>query len=111
MFCLSLHVSGSSDRTIKVWDLASGKRLLTLTGHVNAVRGLAISDRHPYMFSASEDKSVKCWDLETNRIIRHYHGHLSGVYSLALHPTLDVLVSGGRDSCARVCISRYWKLN
>lgn len=45
---------------------------------------------------------VKCWDLETNKVIRHYHGHLSGVYSLDLHPTLDVLVTGGRDGVARV---------
>jgi len=35
-------------------------------------------------------------------VIRHYHGHLSGVYSLALHPTLDVLMTGGRDSVCRV---------
>lgn len=35
-------------------------------------------------------------------MIRQYHGHLSGIYSLALHPTLDVLVTGGRDSVARV---------
>ena len=35
-------------------------------------------------------------------MIRHYHGHLSAVYDLALHPTLDVLVSCGRDSTARV---------
>jgi pleiotropic regulator 1 len=45
---------------------------------------------------------VKCWDLEQNKVIRHYHGHLSGVYSLALHPKLDLLVTGGRDSTARV---------
>lgn len=45
---------------------------------------------------------IKCWDLEQNKVIRHYHGHLSGVYSLALHPTLDVLVTGGRDSTVRV---------
>ncbi|KAJ3566421.1 hypothetical protein NPX13_g7137 [Xylaria arbuscula] len=45
---------------------------------------------------------VKCWDLETNKVIRHYHGHLSGVYTLALHPTLDVLVTGGRDGAVRV---------
>lgn len=45
---------------------------------------------------------VKCWDLETNKVIRHYHGHLSGVYTMSLHPTLDVLVTGGRDSVARV---------
>ncbi len=41
---------------------------------------------------------VKCWDLEANKVIRHYHGHLSGVYSLSLHPTLDVLVTAGRDA-------------
>lgn len=35
-------------------------------------------------------------------MIRHYHGHLSGVYTMALHPTLDVLVTGGRDGVARV---------
>ena len=45
---------------------------------------------------------VKCWDLETNQVIRHYHGHLSGVFCLALHPTLDILVTGGRDAVARV---------
>ncbi|KAK3394001.1 WD40-repeat-containing domain protein [Podospora didyma] len=94
--------SGAGDRTIKIWDLASGALKLTLTGHISTVRGLAVSSRHPYMFSCGEDKMVKCWDLETNKVIRHYHGHLSGVYTLALHPTLDVLVTGGRDGVARV---------
>ena len=45
---------------------------------------------------------VKCWDLEANKVIRHYHGHLSGVYAMSLHPTLDVLVTSGRDASARV---------
>lgn len=101
-------VTGSADRTIKVWDLAKAsagaeKALkLTLTGHINCIRGLAVSPRHPYLFSAAEDKKVMCWDLEYNRVVRHYHGHLSGVHCLSLHPTLDVLVTGGRDSVARV---------
>ena len=94
--------SGSNDRMIKIWDLASGKLKLSLTGHISSVRGIAVSKRHPYLFSCGEDKTVKCWDLEYNKVIRHYHGHLSAVYSIALHPTLDILVTGGRDSCGRV---------
>ncbi|OAD58867.1 Pleiotropic regulator 1, partial [Eufriesea mexicana] len=94
--------SASADRVIKIWDLASGKLKVSLTGHISSVRGLAFSQRHPYLFSCGEDRQVKCWDLEYNKVIRHYHGHLSAVYSMALHPSIDVLVTAGRDSTARV---------
>ncbi|KYM99711.1 Pleiotropic regulator 1 [Cyphomyrmex costatus] len=86
----------------RIWDLASGKLKVSLTGHISSVRGLAFSQRHPYLFSCGEDRQVKCWDLEYNKVIRHYHGHLSAVYSMALHPTIDVLVTAGRDSTGRV---------
>lgn len=95
-------VTGSADRTIKIWDMASGTLKLSLTGHISTVRGVAVSDRHPYLFSCGEDKQVKCWDLEQNKVIRHYHGHLSAVYALSIHPTLDVLCSVGRDASCRV---------
>lgn len=42
------------------------------------------------------------WDLEYNKVTRHYHGHLSAVFDVKLHPTLDLLVTAGRDSVARV---------
>merc|ERR1711920_395975 len=95
-------VTGSSDRTIKIWDSATGKLKLTLTGHIDQVTGLGISRRQPYLFSCGWDKMVKCWDLEYNKVIRNYHGHLSGVYCLAIHPSLDIIFTGGRDSVCRV---------
>jgi WD40 repeat protein len=30
--------------------------------------GLAVSQRHTYLFSAGDDKQVKCWDLEQNKV-------------------------------------------
>ena len=97
--------TGSNDRTIKIWDLATGKIKLTYTGHVASVRDICISERHPYLFSAGEDKTVKCWDLEQNRVVRHYHGHLSAVNSVKMHPTLNMLFTAGRD-----CAVRCWDM-
>jgi len=48
--------------------LATGTLKLSLTGHVSTVRGVAVSPRQPYLFSAGEDKQVKCWDLEYNKV-------------------------------------------
>ena len=39
------------------------------------------------------------WSLQT---VRHYHGHLSACYALDLHPTIDILVTCGRDATVRV---------
>ncbi|KAI6647564.1 Pleiotropic regulator 1 [Oopsacas minuta] len=95
-------ITGSTDRTIKIWDLATSTLRLSLTGHISTIRAVKVSHRHTYFFSAGEDKQIKCWDLEHNKTIRQYHGHLSAVYGLTLHPRLDVLISCGRDSTARV---------
>jgi WD40 repeat protein len=64
-----------------------------------------VCGRQGQLYEASGGSSlqmVKCWDLEVNKVIRHYHGHFSGVYSLSVHPTLDVLVTAGRDASVRV---------
>lgn len=44
----------------QIWDMASGELKLSLTGHISTVRGLAVSSRHPYLFSCAEDKVSFC---------------------------------------------------
>lgn len=61
-------VTGSADRTIKIWDTATGTLKLTLMGHIEQVMGVIVSPRHPYMFSCGLDKKVMCWDLEYNKV-------------------------------------------
>ncbi|KAI3402571.2 PRP46 [Candida oxycetoniae] len=100
-------VTGSSDSTIKIWDLASSQLKGTLTGHIMAVRSLAVSNKFPYLFSGSEDKTLRCWDMERSNApegcqIRNYHGHVGGIYALSLLDELGLLLSGGRDAVVRV---------
>ena len=100
-------VTGSSDSTIKIWDLASLELKSTITGHIMGVRALVVSKKFPYLFSGSEDKTLRCWDLEKlNAVegcqIKNFHGHVGGIYALSLHPQLDVVLSGGRDAVVRI---------
>jgi serine/threonine protein kinase len=54
-------VSGSGDKTIKVWDLSTGQEVRALTGHTGAVMSVAISRDGRTLVSGSDDKTIKVW--------------------------------------------------
>jgi WD40 repeat protein len=55
-------VSSSGDRTVKVWDAASGQCLLTLQGHQGEVNSCAWSPDGARLVSGADDRTVKVWD-------------------------------------------------
>ncbi len=55
--------SGSSDPTIKLWEVATGKEVATLTGHEGSVMAVAFSPTMPLLASGSADLTVILWDL------------------------------------------------
>ena len=65
-----LAVSASRDCTLKVWDLASGRELRALKGHLDAVDGVAVSADGRLAVSGSDDKTLKVWDLASGRELR-----------------------------------------
>ncbi|KRY77193.1 F-box/WD repeat-containing protein 7 [Trichinella pseudospiralis] len=93
-------VSGSDDDTLKVWCTATGKCLLTLTGHSGGVWSSQVSEDGSRIVSGSTDRTVKVWDSETGECIHTLYGHTSTVRCLALKG--NILVSGSRDSNLRV---------
>lgn len=95
-------VSGSEDKTIKVWDFPSGKLRHTLTGHTDTVRSLAISGDGKTLASSSGDKTIALWNLQTGTLIRTLTGHTSTVWSVAISSDGKTLVSGSQDDTIKV---------
>ena len=65
--------SASSDRTVKLWDSASGQLLRTLTGHAEPVSSLTFSPGGQCLASASQDGTVKIWDSASGQRAGHPH--------------------------------------
>jgi WD40 repeat protein len=53
--------SASNDRTIKIWDVQTGKLLRTLIGHKDWVVAVATSPVGQTLVSSSKDKTIKIW--------------------------------------------------
>jgi WD40 repeat protein len=57
-------VSASNDWTLKVWDLASGREVRTLSGHSGGVRAVAVTPDGQRAISTCWDNTLKIWELE-----------------------------------------------
>ena len=95
-------VSGSWDKTIKVWHLVTGELLRTLTGHTDSVNSVAISPDGQTLVSGSWDNTIKVWHLATGELLRTLVGHSHRVNSVAISPDGQTLVSGSNDQTIKV---------
>jgi WD40 repeat protein/tRNA A-37 threonylcarbamoyl transferase component Bud32 len=94
--------SGSWDKTIKLWNLATGEEIRTLTGHSSSVYSVAISPDGKTLASGSGDKTIKLWNLETGEQIRTLTGHSNLVDSVAISPDGKTLASGSWDDTIKL---------
>jgi hypothetical protein len=95
-------VSASEDKTLKVWDLETGRELRTLKGHSDQVSGVAVSPDGRRAVSASSDKTLKVWDLETGRELHTLEGHFDHVNGVAVSPDGRRAVSASSDKTLKV---------
>jgi WD40 repeat protein len=97
-----LLASGSEDRTIKLWDVATGREVRTLTGHTDRVWSVAFSPDGRLLASGSDDYTIKLWEVATGSLVRSLTGHTDDVESVAFSPDGRLLASGSLDNTIKL---------
>ena len=91
-------VSGSSDNTLRIWDMASGQCLQTLEGHTGCIHALAINGNK--CVSGSRDHTLRIWDMESGECLNTLKEHEDCINALAING--NKCVSGSSDNTLRI---------
>jgi WD40 repeat protein len=92
-----LVASGSQDRTVNLWDTASGALQQTLKGHSGGVNTVVFSPDGRLLASGSWDQTVKLWDTASGALQQTLEGHSGGVNTVVFSPDGRLVASGSRD--------------
>lgn len=88
-------ISGSGDKTAKLWDVASGREVRSFGGHESQVLSVAFSPDGSTVATGSWDATIRLWDARTGQA-RHVLKTDGWVVSLAFSPDGSTLASGTR---------------
>ena len=90
----------SKDVAIRLWDVTTGKRKQTLTGHTARIKRVIFSPDGNTLasWSSHDETTVRLWDVGTGKHKLTLTGHIRLVESVAFSPDGKTLVSGGLDS-------------
>ena len=101
-----LLVSGSKDKTIRIWNLLTGTCLHILNGHTEGVYSVSFSDDGKMIISGSGDNTIRIWGIDKGNCLHILKGHSKSVYSVTINKTGSLVVSGSDDNTIKI-----WDLN
>jgi WD40 repeat protein/serine/threonine protein kinase len=94
--------SASRDRTVRLWDAASGRLLGVLSGHRDEVRCVAFGAGDKLLASGSYDGTVKLWEPDTGQVRHTLTGHKGRIESIAVSPDGRWVAAAGCDPVVSV---------
>jgi WD40 repeat protein len=87
--------SASTDQTVRLWSVRTGKCTAVLEGHTLWVTSVAFSPDGQTLASSSADGTVRLWETRAGRLRARLLGHSDAVNSVAFSPDGRTLASGG----------------
>jgi WD40 repeat protein/serine/threonine protein kinase len=99
-------LSGSADRTLRIWDVETAALVRSLEGHSDWISCLAVSPDGQWALSGSNDGTIRLWKLATGDCARTFEGASSGVVAVAFSSDSRFALSVGSDGTLRI-----WQLD
>ena len=100
----NLLVSGSADRSAKLWNRNEAKLVRDFKGHGDAVSGLAVSADGKTLVTASNDQTARAWNIADGKEGVTFKGHTSPVLTVSISPDGSKIATGAADKT-----TRFWE--
>src|SRR5262249_27401977 len=97
-----LALSGSADRTLRLWEVATGQCLRVLGAHTEWVTCVSLSADGTRAISGSADHTLRFWDVATGRGLHEWRGHGKWVLAACLSADGRLALSGGGDGLLKL---------
>ncbi|MEG4996935.1 protein kinase domain-containing protein [Microcoleus sp. B4-D4] len=93
--------SGSKDKTVQIWDLATGKSIRTFAGDSSTIWSVAFNSSGTKLATGTGFWRVMLWDLKTGEGTRLLD-HTASVWSVAFSPDDKLIASGSGDKTTKI---------
>jgi len=104
--CLSADglyaLSGSADKTLRLWEVATGRCLRIFSGHTDTILSVCLSADGLYALSGSSDKTLRLWEVATGCCQHIFEGHTDKITSICLSEDGLYALSGSADKTLRL---------
>lgn len=105
-------ITGSADRSLKVWDISKNTYRQTITlRHGSTANSIDVSTGSTMAVSGHFDGGLRCWDMKSSERIFDLHSmHVGGVTSVQINPSNEIqLLTMGRDSLLKLVDMRTFE--
>jgi len=91
--------TGSTDASVRQWDLSTGKETRKYDGHTQEVTSVKVNGTQ--LYSASREGNAKLWNISTGDCLQSFLGHLSVIRDMALGPLGGRLYTASADGTVK----------